>query len=72
MQLIITTDIIMIYIFIPDFSILAPKNCERQMETISTVLAAASDEEKIEILHNPVIGNKKSYKFYLCRHNDKL
>lgn len=60
------------FIFISDFSILAPKNCERQMETISAVLAAASEEEKIEILHNPVIGNKKSYKFYLGRQNDKL
>nr|XP_023020874.1 transient receptor potential channel pyrexia-like [Leptinotarsa decemlineata] len=38
-----------------DFSVLAPKNCERQMEVISQMLVSASEEEKIEVLQHPLI-----------------
>ncbi|CAG9857184.1 unnamed protein product [Phyllotreta striolata] len=38
-----------------DFRVLAPKKYGRQMDVISSVLAAASDEEKIEVLQHPLI-----------------
>lgn len=45
-----------------DFSVLAPENkCEeqiRQMDVISSLLVAASDEEKTEVLQHPIIGIK--------------
>ncbi|XP_072386530.1 transient receptor potential channel pyrexia-like isoform X2 [Diabrotica undecimpunctata] len=42
-------------IFLLDFSVLAPKKCGRQMEVISNMLVAASEEEKIEVLQHPLI-----------------
>ncbi|CAG9819853.1 unnamed protein product [Phaedon cochleariae] len=38
-----------------DFAVLAPKTSRRQMEVISSLLVAASEDEKIEVLQHPLI-----------------
>ncbi|KAJ8971001.1 hypothetical protein NQ317_012582 [Molorchus minor] len=38
-----------------DFSILAPKACERQMEVISHLLLAATEEQKTDFIQHPLI-----------------
>lgn len=43
------------YIFL-DFSILAPYGRERQMTLVSHMLAAANENEKVEILQHPLLG----------------
>ena len=40
----------------PDFKVLAPTKCSRQMDVISSLLVAANDEEKTEVLQHPLIG----------------
>lgn len=41
--------------YLIDFSVLAPKTSGRQMEVISSLLVAATEDEKIEVLQHPLI-----------------
>ncbi|XP_063913650.1 transient receptor potential channel pyrexia-like [Zophobas morio] len=55
-----------------DFKVLAPTKCSRQMDVISSLLVAANDEEKTEVLQHPLIElyltlkwSRVCYFFYL-------